>query len=531
MPNFEVINNSSEIPLNNQWIHSTKFNSKDRLVDAKGKAVSSDYKGRQYRIIEKRERIFSAPERIERIFLGTLAVVCTLFLGLFSKSIRNFFIKPKENVRFGVLVPPSSNLPSQFKVKTDQVHPTVSSSKPKKSDEERTISEKELQQGMSISEETIAKIQTCMKNVLERKEKGGIKFYNSQENHRVFALDIAPGLIFKMKVSKDCHALGKDDSMMARYQTMINAQTVLRTHQLGLLVLPHAKIFNVKAEGKEYEIIAEQKVDINPNESAQEQYFEEYADSLNETIRQLAIFICKTGYSDVEWRNNPVLNNSLDGNGNRKIALIDIEEIDSEETGLFGGGFGRTGLADLVSEEQGNIIESVAKQNNVSTSSFAYAHDRRKKALESNSKLKEYYATKNITKGDEPIHVDIDSLGLDINKEGRINTYVEVDGQLKREKKTVTLKTVIEDLVKEMNKLIQSNDPQKSAKGKRYFILDTQNEPFAAYDKLGLPEGKFMTTKEEEKQKWLPLIIQSFIEKGHIFKLDKVDGHGYFIQA
>jgi len=150
MPSFTVINNSSEITLSAQWIPSTKFNSKERVVNAEGKAIGSDYKGRQYRIIEKRERIFSTPERIGRGFLGTIAVVCTLFLGLFSKSVRNLFIKPKENVRFGVLVSPSSNLPSQIassisisstpssqgkvdpiKVKTHQVPLTVSPQKPK----------------------------------------------------------------------------------------------------------------------------------------------------------------------------------------------------------------------------------------------------------------------------------------------------------------------------------------------------------------------------------------------------------------
>lgn len=103
MPGFKIINNTNVIKLDNSWVPSTKFNSKDRLVDAKGSAVSSDYKGQQYRIIEKRERSFSTPKRIVRGFVGTLAVVCSLFLALFSKSIRNFFTKPKENVRFAVL--------------------------------------------------------------------------------------------------------------------------------------------------------------------------------------------------------------------------------------------------------------------------------------------------------------------------------------------------------------------------------------------------------------------------------------------
>ena len=110
MPNFKIINNLSEITLNNKWVPSTKFNSKNRLVDAKGNVVSSDHRGRQYRIIEKKERTFYTPERIGRGFLGTLAVVFTLFLALFSKSLRNLFIKQKKTIRFGVLESSSCDL-------------------------------------------------------------------------------------------------------------------------------------------------------------------------------------------------------------------------------------------------------------------------------------------------------------------------------------------------------------------------------------------------------------------------------------
>src|SRR5690606_32895894 len=169
-----------------------------------------------------------------------------------------------------------------------------------------------------------------------------------------------------------------------------------------------------EADGEKYDIIAERKLDLNPSESAQEQYFEEYASSLNETIRQLAVFICNTGYSDVEWRNNPVLNNSLNEFGQRKIGLIDIEEMDSKTTGLFGGGFGRRGLVRCVNEEQGKIVEKVAKQNSVSTSSFASAYSRRKEELEKVRKLKKYYDTNNIVTGYEPLKVDVSTLGLNL---------------------------------------------------------------------------------------------------------------------
>ena len=129
MPGFEIINSPREISLSNQWVLSPKFDSRNRIVDEKGEVVSSDYRGHRYKLIEKRERTFSFPERIGRGFLGTLAVVCTIGFAYFLlKSVQNLF-KPKETVRFAVLVPPSSNLPSQInpikpvKTETDQAPP------------------------------------------------------------------------------------------------------------------------------------------------------------------------------------------------------------------------------------------------------------------------------------------------------------------------------------------------------------------------------------------------------------------------
>lgn len=106
MSSVKIIHNQSEINLNNKWVPSTKFNSKDRIVDQNGHKIGSGYKGRQYRIIEKRERAFSGLERFGRGLLGTVAVICTLCFALFSKSVRNLFTKSKENIRFAVLETP-----------------------------------------------------------------------------------------------------------------------------------------------------------------------------------------------------------------------------------------------------------------------------------------------------------------------------------------------------------------------------------------------------------------------------------------
>lgn len=114
------INNKNEITLNNNWVPATKFNSINRLIDEKGNRISSDYKGRQYRIIEKRERTFSRLERFGRGFLGTLAVVCTLCLALFSKSVKSLFTKSKENVRFAILETSSPSISRPSNSSSDQ---------------------------------------------------------------------------------------------------------------------------------------------------------------------------------------------------------------------------------------------------------------------------------------------------------------------------------------------------------------------------------------------------------------------------
>lgn len=508
MNRFEIIDDVNNIKLSSDWTDSAKFNSKGRAVGENGNSITSSYKGKQYRLISKKERDFTTAERIGRGFLGVVATVFTLGIAVLFKSVRNLFTQEKMKIRFGV--------------------------------SEHSISEKELQSGVVVSEETTLKIQTCMKNILQRKEEGGVKLYNSQGNHRVFSLDTAPEYIFKMKAYKSCITMGRDDTMKARYQTMINAQVVCQTHQLGLLIIPNAKLFTVEADGEEYEIIAEKKLDLNPSESAQEQYFEEYASSLNETIRQLAVFICKTGYSDVEWRNNPVLNDAPDKFGSRKIGLIDIEEMDSKITGLFGGGLGRRGLVRCVNEEQGKIVESVAKENGVSTSSFASVYARRKKEIDQGDKLKQHYVKHNIVTGSEPLQVDVSALGLDLTEEAEIEEIVRdesgkvvlKDDDCVYQTRKIKFEEVVEGVVKEINKSIQEKPETDSVKGKRYFVLSVNRGLLYSYNQLGLHTGNsYISDEDYENKRWVRRIINALVEKEYLFNLEKVNGHGYFIQA
>lgn len=385
-----------------------------------------------------------------------------------------------------------------------------------------------LQEGINISDATVSKIRSCMKNILLNKEGDGVHFYKSGDNHRVFSLDAEPELVFKMS-SNNVRFSGSSSAIKARYQTMVSAKTVCMTHYLGLLVIPNAKLFKVDG----LDIIAEKKVDIISDESAQEKNFEDCANRLNEAIHQLTVFIVKTGFSDVEWRNIPVIENIPDGNC--KIALIDIEEMEGAKTGLFGGIF-RRGLVGCVNEEQIDIvIEEARKYGLVDEAAVQRVKSYRLEELQSDKQLKQYYKTRNIEKGKEPIQVDVDSLGLDLTEEGQIETptKIETDDAIEiiMDLKTVTMREVVKDVIKKMNGLIQESSDEKSVKGKRYFVLDTGRGPFHRYNRLGVPPNAVYISEEEEKKIWLKRIIQALIEKGHIFKLDKVNGHGYFVQA
>lgn len=103
MPSFKIVNNISDIELDSSWTDSPQFKSKDRIVNAEGVQVSSDYEGHRYRILAKKERSFSFCERTKRVFQGMLLIAGILPLIRSFNTVRKLFTKQKETIRFGVL--------------------------------------------------------------------------------------------------------------------------------------------------------------------------------------------------------------------------------------------------------------------------------------------------------------------------------------------------------------------------------------------------------------------------------------------
>lgn len=402
-----------------------------------------------------------------------------------------------------------------------------------------------LEKGINVSEDTAAKIQGLMPKILGGQKDDQLEWL-STENNLVFKLTQHPQLVFKIARPNHFHAkdklpTGGNDKTNSRFENMVKAKEVCLANELGLLIIPHAKKLTVNADGNDYAFIVEQSLDFDPNESAHEEFYHKYSTELNETARQLATFVAKTGFNDVTWRNIPILKEAPEFQGPRRVALIDLEHMKSTVNGFIGDFNRSCGLIRCVSEAQIDIVIAEARKQGVAITD-EQARDtknRRLEELESDKTLRSLYEKNGIVTGKEPIQVDLDSLGLDLTEKGQISVPARNEkGKLimkgedvRYKKQTITLRKATEDVIAEMNKLIQNSPDQASTKGKRYFVLNTNKDPLRTYNNLGLPPGKFFVNEEEEKQLWLRRIVAALVDKGYILKLDKVNGNDYFIQA
>lgn len=395
-----------------------------------------------------KECVCSTINRIGQVLFGVIVSLFTTGLTFFSRSIRGLFFQNRkaaeENVPMREPVPPTPVISSKAEV----VGPA------------QMMSVRESEDGIAIFKEAIGKIHSCMSSLLTKKKTPGIVFHHSSFNHCVFSLDTDPNYIFKMNLP-GMDALPKEYCMEERYEQIIRARTVCRVHQLGLLVIPKVKPFTVKVGDQEYGLLAEERLDFHADRGAQRHYFQRYASDLTEAIRQLAVFICKTGYSDVCWRNNPILEKSLDEPRCRKIGLFDLEEMKGAEIGLFGHTSGiRQGLVGCVTAEQGEMVKRVAEEYGVSTASFARAHHKRKQAIAYGEQLKNIYADRGIT-GDEPIEVDVSAL--------EFPEYPQ---------KQAEIRECAKEVVDEINRQIEQAPLCATVRGRRMIIID-ENTPIA----------------------------------------------------
>lgn len=366
--------------------------------------------------------------------------------------------------------------------------------------------QEELEQGVDISQKTITKIQTLIPKILGFEDDPEI-IWLSKRNNPVFCLRDTPEIVFKYN--------RKNGNQ--RYENMIKAIEVCIVNQLDLLHVPQAK----KITFDKHTLIAEKKLRFNPYENAQENLYDSLANKLNETIRQLQIFITKTGASDISWRNIPILEEDPNYTGPPRIGLIDLEEMEDVQMGLCGllGG-GRRGLIGCINEEQIGIVLQEIKINlpNFKFNVAKTVKELRLEELALNRQLVKFYTDYSVISGDEPLKIqDINDLGLNLSEEGEIKALING----KQEYQKVTMKMVIEQVLAEINRMIADKPKEDSPKGKRSLFLYVDRGVLSSYKDLRQDNGNL----------WIKQIIEALIQKRYIFRIIKEYDRGYMIQA
>lgn len=389
----------------------------------------------------------------------------------------------------------------------------------------------ELEKGINLKHETVEEIVSLLPDILKKKENAKIKWL-AKARTLVFSLKSAPGLVFKvgdpkLRVPSGGKFLNANESMGIRYKNMITAQEVCLKHKLTHLVIPNAKKFVVKLN-QNYVFTAERRLDFNHTESAQEQQFFLNAKKMDETIRQLAVFIAETGFSDVTWRNIPLLNSA--GEGHKKIGLIDLEDFGLPDIGLFGNGWKHRGLINcLFSEKHIDIVLEEAAKKKIDFESDV--KNKRLPAIKMYRELHRFFEEKGILNNQRQlVHIDdFNSLGLNLEEEAEIDVEEPMlnengDEEMVVVKKTVKLKTVLQEVVDAINGKITTSDGDKSIKDQRNLTLRFKNGKLQPYRELGKIAG-------DESKSWVNRIIQALVARGHIFKIERTDSDRYLVQA
>ncbi len=392
---------------------------------------------------------------------------------------------------------------------------------------------RELERGVEIGDDLIAKLQDVMAKICGRKEDPRVEWM-SRGTTAVFRLKEIPDLVFKTHTSETGGSFINDKVMngkqqiQSRFENMVKAKEVCMAHSLDFLVVPQTKLFELEANGKTFPFIAEQALNIPKRQSMQEQSYRELTNTLDQPVRQLGTLIAETGFNDVVWRNIPVIEEPPESQETRRIGLIDLEHMKEAKEGILGGWRGRGLVRCLFSERHIDAVLDDAKAKGIITQTEATeVRTRRLQELLLDRQLIQFYGRKGILANPrKPIEVNLDILGLKLDQAVELSSRQFIlngtDGGVGGDFiQRITMREVTETIIAEINRSIQEAEEDESVKGKRHIVLNPHRGTFDNKN-YGLIS---------EVDDWFESIINALVKQGHIFELIKHNGHGYFIQA
>lgn len=330
MPKLTIVDNINEIPTAG-WIDCPKFLSKDKIVTHNHKIYADQsYYGEKFQIVSKKHKLYSISERICNVALGLFLTFMTLGIYLIKKEVRDLFTSNvKTKARYALKIAPNTFIKDKKALTFQNLEQSKNT----------------LSNGVNLPPNLTQTISDLFHQIINKDAIDGVTYFKSQDTHRVFTHILAPDFIFKL----DAIPNPQGGTTKERFQKVLEAETIKRVYNLYKLKIPKQKLISLRsAHGQSFDIIAEEKINYPKFQRRQ------FSNPSNDTalaISHLAQFICRTGYSDTEYRNNPMTH---DG----KIALIDLEHFESAPVGLFGHDvLERTGLIKCVHSKHHIFVE------------------------------------------------------------------------------------------------------------------------------------------------------------------------------
>lgn len=153
-------------------------------------------------------------------------------------------------------------------------------------------------------------------NIAKQRAKLKFKIISQSYSTIVFSFEDKPELVFKIATKYG------NQKLKCRFENKLKGKAICMAHDLDHLTIP--KIKRIYLENKM--ILAEEYLPITQKYNTDRRYEASPALIKTEAIRQLVIFIAHTNWSDVAYRNIPLIDEPSSENHNN-IALIDLEEL------------------------------------------------------------------------------------------------------------------------------------------------------------------------------------------------------------
>ena len=359
---------------------------------------------------------------------------------------------------------------------------------------------------IALPEEVSTKVKNSIKDIIAGKKVPDITVHTSQGNNKVFSVN---GFPFVFKYSKTEGMIEKRDENIQK------ARAVCQKEELEeYLAVPEAQIMVFG----QHKVLVERQLDIEfVDEARQEElFFSVDIDRLNKILRALTIFVAKTEFSDLAFRNIP-----LTRGADFKMALVDLEDFEGSRKGVIGDYQGCRGLVGCcVNKEQVEMVIEIAKKMGIEISDDDkdIAIRRRVAEIKWQQKLHDFYQEKGIKTGEEIFDLE------------RLES-IDFSAYPNQEEK---LKNFVKKLINHINSSISKNrgDTKQS---RRSVWINTNYGMFLRKDQIladeNLDPNCFQKQEDYYDATCLGVATKALIQSKAIFGLKQRNGHGYCLQA